>query len=126
LDDESVDTKTEKEEKLSTKIYKRVPHSTFASIDPSEELQMIQHYNSKISGENYADALEKVSNDGMKMHIYQANQSIQLNPPAQYDPKTIVVKVDDKEFNFNNYTPSENAIITDVLGIGHLTAGPRL
>lgn len=104
-------------EPLSQSIFRMAPHGECAMMEEREETSMIQHYSSKMCGETFEAACKAVAKDGMKVHIAQANHSSRIVQPTQYDLKTIVVKVEDKSFDFVNNAPSEYAIVTDVIGI---------
>lgn len=88
---------------------------------PNDSQRMeIQRYSLKLGGELYSRAEELARANGKHLWVYQANRSLQTNPPTRYDLNTIIVKVDDPDFNHDAFEPSERCVVTDVVGIGKL------
>lgn len=101
---------------LSQKIFEDISHNDSAGVN--DEQLIIQYYTRKIIGDLFSQGQEKANKDGYQLCVYQAGS--EKRRPPQFDPKTIYVQIEDFEFNVDEWLPSENAIITDVLSVGKI------
>lgn len=105
-----------------SQITRKVMEQTTEEEDEKslEKRKEIQRLTRMLEGESFINAKEKVQKEGKVLWVYRANSSTMLNPPLDENPRQVIVNVIDNDFDFDTFTPSDNAAISAVVGLGVL------